>query len=331
MTEPRVSFVVIGLDEAPRLPAVFRAIRDQGLGEGASEIIYVDSGSQDGSSEIAGTAGVDVLLEIDRTTANAARARNTGLHRAQGHFVQFVDGDTEIEPGWLAAGMAALEAQPDLAGVDGNIREARPDASLYHAVCELDWRVPAGAADFVGGNALYVRSAILGEGGFDERMVVGEEPELGFRMRAAGHRFAHLDVPMACHDLDLRGIRDYWRRGRANGIACALVVLATGGAARGYWHERLRATFAHAIWQTLPLSVAIALAPFQPAAAAGLAALPAAGLVVLALRKARTVQREGAPLRTRLAVAYAFHCYLCKIPGALGAIAGLRRGLGASP
>lgn len=328
MTEPRVSFVVIGLDEAPHLPAVFRSIRDQRPGEGASEIIYVDSGSLDGSAEIAREAGVDLLLEIDRSTANAARARNTGLKRARGQFVQFVDGDTEIESGWLAAGLVALEAQPELAGVQGNLREARPDANLYHAVCELDWRSPPGAADFVGGNSLYVRSAILGEGGFDERMGVGEEPELGFRMRVAGHRFAHLDVPMACHDLDLRGIGDYWRRGRASGLACAWVALATGGATRGYWHERLRTTFAHAIWQTVPLLGAIAVAPFQLTAAIGLAVLPGAGLVVLALRKARAKQREMPSLRTGLAVAYGFHSYLFKIPGAVGALVGLGRGPG---
>lgn len=328
MTEPRVSFVVIGLNEARHLPAAFAAIRDQQLEAGASEIIYVDSGSADGSAEIAREAGVDVLLEIDRATANAARGRNAGLKRARGQFVQFVDGDTQIEPGWLASGLAALEAQPALAGVQGHLREARPDANLYHAVCELDWRLPSGPADFVGGNALYLCSAILGAGGFDERMSVGEEPELGFRMRAAGHRFAHLDVPMACHDLDLHGLADYWRRGRAAGLACAWVAIATGGSTRGYWHDRLRTTLAHATWQAVPLLGALALAPFHLTAAVGLATLPAVALGVLALRKGRAKQREIASLRTGLAIAYGLHSYLFKIPSALGALAGLRSGLG---
>lgn len=322
MTEPRVSFVVIGLDEAARLGDALASLTAQGLPRHEVEILYVDSGSRDGSPEIAARAGVDAVLHIERAGASAARARNAGLARARGALVQFVDGDTCIAPGWVAAGSAALAADPELAGVEGSLVEARPAANLYHAVCELDWPAGEGTVDFVGGNALYRREAIAAAGGFDERMRVGEEPELGFRLRRAGFGFRRLDHPMAVHDLDLRGLGDYWTRGRKSGLACGWVALATGGATRGYWSERVRATLVHAAWQVLPVAAGVAALPASPRLAAVLVAAPLLALALLGARKARRIAR-GRGVGLGRALAYGLHAYLYKIPSAVGVLQAL--------
>ena len=71
-----------------------------------SAIVYVDSGSNDGSVELARELGADVI-ELDmRVPFTAARARNAGFRRLREispdlEYVQFVDGDCELIAGWL--------------------------------------------------------------------------------------------------------------------------------------------------------------------------------------------------------------------------------------
>jgi glycosyltransferase involved in cell wall biosynthesis len=335
MSEPRVSFVVIGLNEAPHLEGSIGSIARQGIERGESEILYVDSGSGDGSADVARGAGADRILSAvaPGERSCAARARNTGLAEARGEYVHFVDGDTQLAPGWTSEALAVLEREPSLAGVEGHLREAQGGTSWLHAVCELDWlEQRAGTVGFVGGNSLYRRAAIAAASGFRPDMVLGEEPELGARMRAQGWEFAHIDRVMAYHDLDLHGLRDYWLRGYKGGLSCGLVHRATGGA---YWGDRVRHTLALATALVGPLLLAALLAAWLPTGASAAIAL-ASPLLVLALaaRKARQMLRKG--IAPGLAAGFGVHTYFSKIPAALGIAAAYwrprpRRGAIAAP
>src|SRR3546814_5761219 len=91
-------------------------------------IAYIDSASTDGSAELARSMGA-VVVELDLALPfTAARARNAGLEAILGawpdlEYVQFVDGDCELEPGWLAAAEAFLRSEPAVAAVCGRRRE----------------------------------------------------------------------------------------------------------------------------------------------------------------------------------------------------------------
>jgi glycosyltransferase involved in cell wall biosynthesis len=322
MTQPRISFVVIGLDEAARLPGCLHALARQGFAREQIEVLYVDSGSRDGSPELAAAEGADRVLAIPRAGANAARARNAGLGEARAPFVHFVDGDTCLEPGWAREALDCLESDPRLAAVEGCLREERPDANLYHAVWELDWPSRAGAIDFVGGNALYRAEAVRAVAGFDPAMRVGEEPELGARLRARGWRFRRLDRLMARHDLELESLGDYLRQAYKSGLSCGLVAAATGGWRRGYWSGRLRRTLLQAALLLAPAALAVALLPWSRIAALGCAAVGLLGLLLLALRKALAVRERAAS--GALALAFGLHTYAVKLPAAAG-ILGSRR------
>lgn len=321
MKSPRISFVVIGLDEAATLGRALEALGRQGFERGDYETLYVDSGSLDGSPEIARAAGVDRLLRIPRRGASAARARNEGLGHASAPYVQFVDGDTCLEPGWTLTALDALESDPSLVGVEGNLREARPDASIYNAVCELDWRVAPGHVDFVGGNGFYRREPLVEVEGFDPAMRVGEDPELGARLRERGWKLLHLDVPMGSHDLDMTSLAQYLRRAYTNGVCCALVVRSTGGLLRGYWHRRLWKTLLQATAFVAPLLLALILAPFAPAPALLLALACLAMSLLLITRKALSLLQAGHSHGR--SVAFALHTYAGKLPMAVGMVAGL--------
>lgn len=323
-SELLLSFVVIGLNEATHLAESIGSLLQQGFDRSQIEILYVDSESSDGSSEIARKAGVDRVLTIPRANANAARARNAGLAEVRAHFVQFVDGDTRIEPGWGRKGVEALTTDAALVGVEGSLREKDPNASIYNAVCELDWPSSPGEIDYVGGNGLYRVAPLREIGGFDPRMHLGEEPELGVRLRARNWKMRHLAVPMARHDLELFSLGQYLRRSYTGGKACALVVGATGGPGHGYWSGRMWRTLAFAFALSSPLVLALMLLPWSPLGALLPACFFLFAFLLLVGRKWLMQQNIGS--RTRIALAYALHSYISKIPAALGVLTIIRSG-----
>lgn len=220
MSEVRLGCVVIGRNEGERLQRCLRA-----LDPGALPVVYVDSGSTDDSVTFADAIGALVVdLDLSRPFT-AARARNAGLARLRAAapvaFVMFFDGDCEACPGWLDAGLAALEGDPQLGAVCGRLRERHPEASIYNALCDLEWDAPPGPTHAVGGNAMYRVEALTRAGGFNQSLIAGEEPELCLRLRRLGYTLQRLPVDMAWHDAAIYRFGQWWRRAVRSGYAYA--------------------------------------------------------------------------------------------------------------
>ena len=82
------------------------------------EIIVVDDGSVDGTGRILDElAGTDARIQvIHRENGGLARARNTGIARARGNYIGFVDGDDWIDPDMYEKLFSAMrDKQADLA------------------------------------------------------------------------------------------------------------------------------------------------------------------------------------------------------------------------
>ncbi|MFO0907057.1 MAG: WecB/TagA/CpsF family glycosyltransferase [Isosphaeraceae bacterium] len=216
-----LGLVTIGRNEGERLKRGLESIVGLGV-----PIVYVDSGSTDGSVHHARSVGVEVV-ELDLTRPfTAARARNAGLERLRQiqpelEFVQFLDGDCELVDGWLDRAVEVMHDRPRTAVAFGRLRERHPEHSLYNRMAEVEWNMPIGKAvaagdvDEVasgGGNAL-VRLAALDEvGGFNPAIPVCEEPELCQRLRRAGWSVASVAAPMAVHDAALLHFRQWAKR-----------------------------------------------------------------------------------------------------------------------
>src|SRR5262245_22561321 len=100
----RVGVVAIGRNEGTRLGACLAAALPQ-----ASAIVYVDSGSTDGSVGLAHSLGARVVEQAETRPFSAARSRNAGFRELRRihpdvEFVQFLDGDSELETGWIERG-----------------------------------------------------------------------------------------------------------------------------------------------------------------------------------------------------------------------------------
>lgn len=234
-----VATVIIGRNEGERLRRCIDSVN------GAGNVVYVDSGSSDGSVEMARARGVDVLDLDMRLPFTAARARNAGFDRAvaiapQAEFVQFVDGDCEVEENWIAAAGSYLRENPNVAVVFGRRREQYPEQSAYNRLCDLEWRVPAGEAKSCGGDAMMRVAAMRGAGGYRDDLIAGEEPELCVRLRRAGWGIVCLDRPMTVHDARLLRFAQFWRRCVRCGYAFAQGAFLHGEPPEHLWVRESR-------------------------------------------------------------------------------------------
>ena len=234
-----VGIVAIGRNEGERL----RRCLDSATRLAAC-VVYVDSGSSDGSVAMARAKGVEVV-ELDLTIPfTAARARNEGFKRLRVlapdlRYVQFVDGDCELADGWLEKAVNFLNSHQDVAIVCGRRRERFPERSIYNKLCDIEWDTPVGEALACGGDALVRADAFETVSGFRASLMAGEEPELCIRLRAAGWRIWRLGEEMTLHDAAMTRFSQWWRRGLRGGYGFAQLLELHGRLAEMRWTQSL--------------------------------------------------------------------------------------------
>lgn len=269
-----IAVVVIGRNEGERLKICLASVLKHGL---AQTVVYVDSGSSDGSVQYARSMGCEVV-DLDMSTPfTAARARNVGFARAVSSspnvgYVQFVDGDCELLPDWLPAARAALHANPQLAAVCGRLRERFPERSVYNQLCDIEWNTAVGEVKACGGIAMYRASAFVASAGFLETLIAGEEPELCIRLRAAGWRILRMDQDMALHDAAMLHFRQWWIRSKRAGYAFAEGAFLHGRPPERHWVRESRSA---RLWGAgIPIAVIASACAVSPWAYALLLVYP---------------------------------------------------------
>jgi len=108
---PRLSLIVITLDEAERLPACLASV--EGL---ADEIVVVDTGSRDRTVEIARAAGARVDLVPRGEFRGHGLSKQRALDLATGTWVLLLDADERLTPRLREEIRALLAGQPGMAG-----------------------------------------------------------------------------------------------------------------------------------------------------------------------------------------------------------------------
>jgi GT2 family glycosyltransferase len=325
---PRVGVVVIGRNEGERLKRCLGSLVGR-----AERIVYVDSGSSDGSQAWARSQGV-VVLELDMSVPfTMARGRNAGWRWFAEQadpvdFIQFVDGDCEVVPGWIETAMRQLHARPDLAAVGGLRRERAPDETFYNRLVDLEWiRLPGEGVHFLGD--VMVRLDALGaSGGFHEGMIAGEEGELCVRLEQRGYRLLQLDAPMSLHDMGMRRFQQWWRRAVRGGHAYAEAAWLHGRSPRRYQVSNcIRALAWGALWPLLLVASVVLGAVVAPGF--WLATATLAGLLLLHLVRAAVRRRREFGTDWRWSLIYAWFCFLAKpaqVVGILSFAGSLLRG-----
>lgn len=235
--------VAIGRNEGERLKQCLNSL------SAATQLVYVNSGSSDGSVTWARQMGIDVV-ELDLTLPfTAARARNAGFRRLLHlcpalSYVQFIDGDCELNREWPEAALSFLSSHPDVGAVFGRRRERYPDRSIYNQLCDREWDVPVGELSSCGGDVLICVKAFEAVGGYRDELIAGEEPELCVRLRRAGWKIWRLDYEMTLHDAAILQFKQWWRRQVRSGYAFAQGANLHGRSPDRHWvWESRRALF----------------------------------------------------------------------------------------
>ena len=218
-----IGVVAIGRNEGARLIRCLESVRGE-----SDRLVYVDSGSTDGSVERS-KALTAAVVELDmQTPFTAARARNEGFRkllelRPDLEYVFFVDGDCEVTAGWLDTARRFLDQRGDVAIVWGFRSERYPEKSIYNMLCDFEWwDIPTGETKICGGDALVRVSAFRQVNGYRADLICGEEPEMCVRLRQLGWHIWRLPDSMTVHDAAMYHFGQWWKRTLRGGYSFAL-------------------------------------------------------------------------------------------------------------
>ncbi len=299
-----VGVVVVNWNGGPLLDSCLDALG----GQGASRVLVVDNGSEpDEVRRIAARDGVFLLpLGTNRGFAAASNAGAVDARLKALPFLAFVNNDAVLEPGYLAACTAALEADPGLSAVQGVVLDAggrlvdglgiawngRCEAvQVGHGEAPPSAGPPFAVSGVSGTAPVFRRSAFESASGFAGSFFAWyEDADLSLRLLRAGGRFACVPSARARHVGSATGRRTpelKWRllfRNRARTLRRNLAV-----------GERLRALLRHPV----PLS-ALRAAVAEIGVAGTLRALVGAALGVLAGAPEDLAVRKGLPRLRRL-------------------------------
>jgi GT2 family glycosyltransferase len=309
MSSSQIGVVVIGRNEGDRLIRSLDSITQQ-----SSTVVYVDSGSTDGSCEAAQTRGVEVVNLDLAVPFTAARARNAGFDRLLEldptlPYVQFIDGDCEVVKGWLQAAQHILDTRPDVVVVCGRRRELSPMTSIYNRLCDIEWNTPIGEAKACGGDAMMRVTALKQVGGFNPMLIAGEEPELCVRLRQQGGKILRIDAEMTLHDARMTRFGQWWKRSLRAGHAFAEGAYLHGAPPEKHWVKESRGIW---LWGVIVPVFILAVALVTR----GWGLLLLVIYLVMVYRIYRYLNQTGQPSKD--AWLYAVFCMLGKFPQAQG-------------
>lgn len=203
----RVSVIIPARDAGATIGRTLACVERQTTQFGF-ETIVVDDGSADDTVAVVRAAGLDVTL-IEQDREGAAEARNRGVAAASGELLAFIDSDCYPPPGWLAAGVAALEAADLVQG------EVTPDPGADQGPFDRTLWVTEHNGLWQTANLFVTRELFDRVGGFDDWLEVeigklmAEDVWFGWRVRRAGGRSAFSAAASLHHEVFARGARGY--------------------------------------------------------------------------------------------------------------------------
>jgi len=220
-----ISIVVPHYDDLNRLDTLLAMLEAQTLPRDRFEIIVSDNLSPCGKAAVAARIAGRARL-VTCSERGAGPTRNAGVAAATHPLLAFIDSDCQPEPGWLAAGLAALD-RTDLVG--GRMRVAvrepgrRSGPEAFEQVFAFDNRRYVEEHGFSVTANLFTRRAVFDAvGGF--RTEVSEDLDWCRRAVAAGYRIAYAEGAVVAHPAraDWAELLRKWRRLQQESYALAL-------------------------------------------------------------------------------------------------------------
>jgi glycosyltransferase involved in cell wall biosynthesis len=217
-----VSVVIPAYNAAAYISGTLQSVFEQTFS--SFEVILVNDGSPDTAAlEPALHSYLSRICYLRQKNRGPSSARNSGILKAQGQFVAFLDSDDFWLPHHLENQIETLQRDPELGLVYSNVLHLEQNAPIGVA---FDTVPQSGEPTFesllaerctVNTSSVVVRRDILlGAGLFDESMNRCEDFDLWLRIASAGVRMAYDREIQVCHRLDegLSADRILMKRGR---------------------------------------------------------------------------------------------------------------------
>ena len=200
MAAPDVSIVIPTYNRRARLSRVLDALSRQTVAPDRFEVVVVDDGSSDGTTDwLRAWSAPFPLRALRQENSGPALARNAGVRAAAAPLALFIDDDVVPAPELVGEHLRSHAAEKDIAVIGPLLslsRYAQPWVQWeqtqvekqYRAMAERRWRTSF--RQFWTGNASVAREHVLAVGGFDPAYLRAEDIELAARMeRLRGVRF----------------------------------------------------------------------------------------------------------------------------------------------
>jgi lipopolysaccharide/colanic/teichoic acid biosynthesis glycosyltransferase len=212
----KASVIVPAKDAAATINSCLSALLNQ---EGFQfekdyEVILVDDGSADNTSEIAERFGVIVLRQEN---CGPAAARNNGVKKAQGNIILFTDSDCVPSVNWLK-NMLDPFVDPEVMGVKGAYFCVEKNTIARFVQMEFEYKYQLmntrERIDFIDTySAAYRKNLFLENKGFEEAFPVPsvEDQELSFRLARKGYKLVFNPEARVFHKHDI-SILEYIQR-----------------------------------------------------------------------------------------------------------------------
>jgi glycosyltransferase involved in cell wall biosynthesis len=196
---PFVSVVIPHYNDLENLARCLDLLERQTWPRDSFEVIVADNNSRCGLETVRAIAGGAIV--VPAPIQGAGPARNAGVAAARGDILAFIDSDCFAEPGWLAAGVAALGTY-DYVGGEVVTDVADPGrmsiAEAYEAVFAFRFRKYIEQDRFSGTGNLFVPRAVMERTG-PFRAGVSEDKEWCHRANAAGFRLGYAGEAVVAH------------------------------------------------------------------------------------------------------------------------------------
>lgn len=184
-----VSVVIPAYNEEGYLPKTLDSVRKLLHPDFDVEVIVVNGSSTDRTAQVAREAGARVVTIVKD---GIGRARQKGLTEAQGKIVAFTDADTIVPPDWLISHLRALR-QPDIVATFGSYKVDKEGGFPFYPMLMNNRNailkfLPAllRILYLPGQNFVFWKDKAEQVGGFDMRLKVMEDVDLGLRLRGQG-------------------------------------------------------------------------------------------------------------------------------------------------
>lgn len=289
-----VTVVIKALNEQARIAAALESALAAVTLLGG-EVVLADSASTDATVRIAARYPVRVVTLAHAEERCCGIGPQLGWQHARGEYVYVMDGDMQLQPGFLDQALAFLAQHPEVAGVGGRVLELNDESLEYRERAERSRTREAhrhpGPVDRLDGGGLYRRRAVEEAGWLSDRNLHSyEEFDLAARLRARGWKLWRLPADAVSHEghhsppytLLARRWRSRYACGGGELLRAALGRPHLRLVLRGVRELRLYA--AVLLWWLLLASVPLWPLPPLQCAAAG-AALALGPLVGMAVRK----------------------------------------------